>query len=218
MAKSSGYVFKSRDYIGSAEPPATVLEDESRWGNDGTFLSDGNPDWIRESSGLWTMDFSNDYIDFGKTFTEMQIIKAFTIVLWIKSDAPTGTNFACGTQEVGGTTKVQVGTLGSAYLAYVTTAGVATATGGTPDTAWHLLTTTYDGAKVRLYEDTTLLDDPAQTGDLATAQGDFHIGRPGDYLYGVWDGKIALPKVLNRALSAGEIKQIYEAGRHWFGV
>lgn len=83
--KSTGYVFKSRDYTGSAEPPATVLEDESRFGNDGTFEGDGQPNWVRNKYGLWVLDFDgdNDIVNCGNDPSLQFSCGSMTIEFWI---------------------------------------------------------------------------------------------------------------------------------------
>lgn len=103
--KSSGVVFSSRSYIGSAEPPATVLEDTSRFGNDGAFLSAGNPDWIQLPSGFWVMDFDgSDYVDLGSTFQSLGRT-SHSWEVWVKPDdgQPAGEEDFIGNQKAGNT-------------------------------------------------------------------------------------------------------------------
>jgi len=79
--KSTGLVFKSRDYIRSAEPPATVLEDEIR-GHHGS-MTTGKPDLVRHSSGLWVFSYNGTdaVVDVGDLERNVR-----GICLWIYPD------------------------------------------------------------------------------------------------------------------------------------
>ncbi|MBA7662294.1 hypothetical protein ES703_70322 [subsurface metagenome] len=48
--KTTGLVFSMRSYTGEVSPPATVLEDESRYGSNGDFKSSGHPTCISPHS------------------------------------------------------------------------------------------------------------------------------------------------------------------------
>lgn len=78
-------------------------------------------------------------------------------------------------------------------------------------TEFGLYAGTYDGATVRLYANgVQLANTEAQTGALTSTAGNFWIGNYGTGAVGwSFNGDIALAAVWNRALSAGEIAQLY---------
>lgn len=88
---------------------------------------------------------------------------------------------------------------------------------------WMLLGIVRVGAAAQMYRDgqpklTTHgiggLDDPV---DPAGTQK-LLIGVQFDEATRFFDGGLALPRIWNRALSASEMRQIFELERHWFGV
>lgn len=224
--KATGLVFKSRDYIGTAEPPATVLEDESRFGNDGAFLGAGQPNWVQLPSGLWVTSFDatddvitvpdNDSLDFGAG--------DFTLSIWYKA-----TNISIIRNLI---YKVDPGAPLSGYVLrmlatnviifYITGSGaggkIKNSNTIITDGAWHHLAATrrsetnlalfLDGAG-----DGSRAD--ADVGDLCTSATDLLIGAGGGQ---VTDGTISGVKIYNRALAPEEIAAHYQATRHWFGV
>ena len=97
--------------------------------------------------------------------------------------------------------------------------GLKTVTGtvNTNDSAWHMIATTYDGAKLKLYVDGTLNAELTAAGsaDIDTPTNmDFGADLnaspvPDDYL----EGRIDTCRIYSRALSADEILRDYHAGK-----
>ena len=79
---------------------------------------------------------------------------------------------------------------------------------------WYHVAMTYDGSNIRLYLDGTLDNSSAQTGSIDTSNQPVLIGKHevGDCT-GVWDGLLDDVRVYNRALSADEVRQLYQLGQ-----
>ncbi len=232
--KATGLVFKSRDYIGSAEPPATVLEDESRYGNDGAFLGDGQPNWVRNAAGLWGMDFdgTDDIITIPDS-PSLSALPAWTLMCWANPTAAATEGLISKDQNVanqrewdfnyrvttGRLQANQFSALSANYLVAIGTTDIS----GSP----HLVVATWDGVNatghINLYVDgvvEALVTDIKQgTGGVAhDSPADVEVGRFVANNDNCFDGSLALPRIYNWVLSAAAIASIFQAERHWFGV
>ena len=94
--------------------------------------------------------------------------------------------------------------------------GLKTVTGtvNTNDSAWHMVVSTYDGAKLKLYVDGALNAELAAAGsaDIDTPTDlDFgaDLNVPDDYL----QGRLDTCRIYSRALSADEVLRDYNAGK-----
>ena len=221
--KSTGYVLKPRDYIGSAEPPATVLEDESRFGNDGAFLGDGEPDWIRLPSGLWVLryDGSDDIIDCG---TALSLSPAkITTMAWIKTSRASQDILhryvGAGDQRaydlfIDGT-KLYLAANPDGESGSETLIASDTAVNGN---VWTYVTATSDGSNLNLYVNGVVDATPvAFANDIHPSTGTLYIGKA-NYTGVEYLGDMALPKIRNYAMLGDSIAAIFQAERHWFGV
>lgn len=75
---------------------------------------------------------------------------------------------------------------------------------------WFLLTVTYNGKEVRMYENDTLMKKQSVTGSPTPTIGSLYIGMSdGEYFF---NGYMDDLRIYNRALSAGEVTALYEAG------
>jgi len=219
--KSTGRIFKSRDYRTIVEPPATVLEDESRFGNDGTFFAAGKPDWVRLPSGLWVMSFDGaDYVSIPpaaitNSFTQL------TVSLWVKLTSITTTYILFSANKdaaddirlSAGNTSQLFAALDDGVAGFPET--VAVAHGYSADT-WHKIDFTYDNTILRLYSDAVELANDTAGFTWYNPLKIYFGGRTIGGLNGL-DGGIALPRIHSRVLSPGKILQTYEAERRWFG-
>lgn len=77
-----GYAFKSRDYIGSVQPPATVLEDVSSRPHNGS-MTTAKPDLIQLPTGIWIFRYngSDAVVDVGDIGRNIKAVS-----LWIYPD------------------------------------------------------------------------------------------------------------------------------------
>ena len=75
---------------------------------------------------------------------------------------------------------------------------------------------TYDLSNIKLYRDGSLVGTTAHTSAISQPTADLDIGHAlGDY---DWDGKISNIKIYNRALTAAEVLQNYNAIKRRFGI
>ncbi len=75
---------------------------------------------------------------------------------------------------------------------------------------WFLLTVTYDGSEVRMYENDTLLRKVSVTGRPASTIGDLYIGmKDGEFFF---NGNMDDLRIYDHAKSANEVTTLYEAG------
>lgn len=75
---------------------------------------------------------------------------------------------------------------------------------------WFLLTVTYNGKEVRMYENDILMKKKSVTGSPAKTIGNLYIGMiDGEYYF---NGYMDDLRIYDRALSAGDVTALYEAG------
>jgi len=102
-----------------------------------------------------------------------------------------------------------VGTLSATTATYMNTS------------SWYQVVGTYTSGVRRLYINGILVNSDSQTGSLATSNGGMSIGAYGGYAGSrgyYYNGNLAICRVYNRALSAVEIQQNFNATRGRFGV
>ena len=223
--KATGYVLKSRDYIGSAEPPATVLEDESGRGNNGAFKGAGEPDWVRRPSGLWVSRFdgTDDEIVVPDA-PSLDITKAITLEAWVKADTlpldgvlgsyeifRKSSAYMLGWYSDGGTINyLRLHCWGPGAIATWNTSNFSTG-------VWHHIVGTYDRVNGKLYVDGVERDSNADDTAISTSANDLGIGSDG-VSGGEFDGDMVMHRIRNYALSAEVIAARFQSKKHWFGV
>lgn len=219
--KSTGLVFAEKPSIG-IEP--TRLYDRSRYGNHGTYTSITD---VQLPSGLWVRSFngSTGKIDIGND-ASLQIIRSMTLVGWVKTTDTTGL-FLAKLAVAAPNYKGYGFGLGGDYLRgwfYNATDGYTTGTTVINDDKYHHCAIVYVSTAPLLIAYVDGVDDNAAAGGtLPTSITDSGtsviIGYDGVVAFGgYYAGILGLPKVYNYSLSAGQIKKIFEAERHWFGV
>lgn len=75
---------------------------------------------------------------------------------------------------------------------------------------WFLLTATYNGSEVRLYENDTLMKKVSVTGAPAATVGNLYVGMMNGKFY--FNGKMDDLRIYNKSLSAKEVAGLYEKG------
>ena len=168
-----------------------------------------------------TFDGSDDEVicDIGSV-----LVKDFTIGFWLKSDASIEGR---GVIEYGGSTYAIIAAYRlktNSALFYFGTTGAVNALTLTSvnlaDNNWHYVVQSYDGTNARVYVDGNLeLDDSSTfSGNLRTTSNNIlRIGRwVSSTLY--QDMELASVKVYNKAITASEVKQNFNALRGRFGI
>lgn len=190
MSLTTGRIWAARSFIGDVEPPATAVEDISRFGNDGS-MTTAKPDWVQLDTGLWVLDFNGTdaVVDVGAVGQDMQ-----TVVMWIFPDDITTRAIA---DFDGGTHSIEID--GSGDL---------TATG------WSSPTFYTNGVAAAVAQTVSVWQHIAVTTATPFAVSDFDLGKEASF----FQGDIAFPALYSRVLSAQEISDIVEEQRTWLGV
>jgi len=94
-----------------------------------------------------------------------------------------------------------------------TTTTLMAATGDVPLNKWTLVTVTYNGAQMRIYQDDALVGSMAKTGFITkdNVKKVWIGGDPSDKRDRPWYGKIDEVAIIDRVLTADQIKALYEA-------
>ncbi|MBA7639545.1 hypothetical protein ES703_47204 [subsurface metagenome] len=230
---------KATGLVLDAERSVDVEPDEfydlSRFGNNG--VSTNAPTWVQLPSGLWVLNFiaaSSQYITCG-TPASLQISPRITVLAWVKGAVSGVTqsvlskfddNLQQRSWDLGSLAGADVlsgfisdnGEVGAHCKSWYSSIVVY-------DNTWHQVGMVFDAGTFELVIDGAFDPSPTKTIDVAittihlgtapTCIGTaMHIGAP------MWefDGQIVLPRIYTWALSAGKIKQHFEAERHFFGV
>jgi hypothetical protein len=227
--RSSGVLFDCGLWTDpQIEPHATILYDQSRYGNDGTFKADGEPNWVWDGK-CWVMDFdgSDDKVTIA-AHRSLQTVHELTIAFWLRLDtAYDSTNLGFAShgsyshpwniatngdarvwsqfRDSGGTSRN--GTLTNTYVASTTGAW------------WHLVFTLdsgWCGAYVNGQLE-NLENQSAYFTELNVYNENMYIGcYEGPNL--TFDGQVANFKYYNYALNLDEINKIYGSERYLLGV
>jgi hypothetical protein len=198
----------------------TSWRDTSGNGRNGTLTS--GPLFNTSNKGNILFDGTNDNIQLGAASTFLPT-SAITINCWAKTNV-TGVykklfvTVTSGTQSITGI-YFSLGPSGSnIYLGMVTNNGDQSA-GSTTNPSTSLFSNfcgTYDGVNIKLYLNGVLIATKAQTGTIVNTG----IARISGYDNGseIWDGNISTFSIYNRALTAAEVVQNYEATKTRFGL
>jgi hypothetical protein len=198
----------------------TTWRDTSGNGYNGTLTS--GPTFDVSNKGNILFDGSDDNIQLGNASTFLPT-SGITINSWAKTNV-TGVYkklFVTVTSGLSTITGIYF-SLGPSpdniYLGVITNNGnqYATSTTNPSTSLFSNFCGTYDGANIKLYLNGALIATKAQTGTIVNTG----IGRISGYDSNteVWNGNIATFSIYNRALSAAEISQNYEATRTKFGL
>ncbi len=168
-----------------------------------------------EVGQAFSFDGSSGYVSVPDAPTLDSFTNAMTIECWIKSGQLAANPGWEGLVCKGNASWRLQGTSGAKTVTFSVTGTTVSDLFGTRnvnDRQWHHVAGVYDGAKIYLYVDGTLDVSQASTGaitqtsDLLTIGN--NLGQPGL----LWNGLMDEVSLYNRALSAGEIAAIYNAG------
>ena len=198
------------------------LSDLSGRGNFGTSVN--GPTYSSSNSGSIVFDGTNDNIQLGNTSNIVSASQSqITVNAWVKTNVvgvykKILVNVTAGTASITG---IYFSIGPSPYNTYfgVTTSGgqnSATYTQDISTTSYTNLCGTYDGSNIRLYLNGTLVATQALTGTLGTGG----ITRISGYDNNneTWNGNIAQVSVYNKALTATEVAQNFNALRGRFSI
>ena len=132
----------------------------------------------------------------------------FTITAWINRATVNTYDFICGNYGIGNTGGIEVyGKIDGTVILYIG-AALTTSTVMTADTWYHYAATRTSGA-CKVYMN-GVLDVSGTLASSIVGNNDFSIGNGEDYTSENFDGKIADVKVFDVALSAANIKELYD--------
>lgn len=198
---------------------STTWNDVSRSGNNGT-LTNG-PTFNSANGGSIVFDGTNDYVSIG--VNSITGSSAFTLCGWlnVKTHANYGIALFIGNASLSN----------SAYIGYVAGALVGTAgsiggglfginygSGILQNTGFHYVTLTYNGGSsgtMIVYVDGINRVSGTTTPNLGSTSIRMGSDNTGTYIY---NGNIAQSSIYNRALSASEVLQNYNATKSRFGL
>ena len=188
----------------------TIWTDFSNNGNSGT-LTNG-PTYSSVNGGSFVFDGTNDYVDCGNA-TSLSFTNNLTVSIWCSSNnaasyrsplMKTSSNSwtdGFGYYQVSGTFAFYINQYNGAQTVSVSKASF-------PITNF---VGTYNGVNLKLYENGTLIQTGSSyTTNISNSSTNLEIGRGGGGSYN-WSGNIAQTQIYNRALSAAEISQNYNA-------
>ncbi len=175
------------------------------------------------NNGYFSFDGSNDYIDFGNDSSLSAIggNSNVTASAWVYYTAYGGGGQPYSVITVKGFPWTWLLENPSNTFSFRISAGGADVR--VSDTFTHLLNTwynvvgTYDGANMRIYVNGVLKNTRAQTGTLGTNTITAKIGTYQGTNYNL-TGRIAQVQIFNKALSATEVRQNYNATKRRYGL
>lgn len=185
-----------------------------------------NTEMTYNSDGSFKFDGVNDYATIS-TFVNKPTT-SITMEAWIK---PTKASVGTAAQRGGAlscTNTTYLGIIDSSdggstfsmhWANQTSSSRIANWNGNIPNNSWSYLVGTYDGTTSRAYLNGVEIWSAAQTGTIP--DGTYVIGTYGPSLQdGVhnFNGNLDIGRIYNRALSAAEVKQNYNAFRGRFGV
>ena len=197
-----------------------TVADMSGQGNTGTLISMSTTSSPTPGKIGQALNFngSSNYIDLGMPFS-LVISNAITLSVWEKSSV--GNVQQSMISRWGGSSSYSLvknfatgGTPNEVKFLVSGTSNVRLDASATLDDGkWHLVTATYNGAIQAIYVDGTLVASQESTGSITDNGGPVTIGNQWVTSDQYFNGQLDDVRIYNRALSASEIKQLYNAGR-----
>ena len=192
--------------------------DVSGYNNHGDMVN--APTFSAESGAGGTRSFDFDGTSDYVVANNLDITGNFTQAAWVKIDTNSTFNSIISwgehTTSKDRTMWIQSGTGKLSLYFYDTSVNMAIGTSDLDDGAWHFCVTTWDGTDGKVYVDGEFENSKALTA-LSYTYTNTSIGRnvSNNYLF---DGKIAIVHMYNRALTAAEIQQNYRTHKGRFGL
>ncbi len=196
---------------------SSKIYDRSPYGNSDTITG---ATWVRLPSELWCLDFdgSDDKVDCGNP-TSLQLTGPISFGAWFAPAIANRRNMGKAVYDTdhwkGYFLYFDADYYPRVYWGDAATAdSLAGNTAVTADT-WHFLIAVLDGVHPFLYLDTNVVAEKITSQAIADPATNFDLGVQVGSYYG---GKLALPRLYNRALSALEIQNSFNREKHLFGV
>ena len=222
----SSYVTTNLVYYLDAGNTSSYPGSGSTWSN---LMGTGNnitlynsPTYSSANGGYLT--FVPASSQYGECATSLTYMSNYTIEVWHYYTTYSGGNPCIVTENYPGTTSKIAYCLGNAtgtmpvvQNSFFTGAWQASA-GWTPTANnWYHIVATYDGANLKLYVNNSNVVTTANTTPVQSNTGGFRLMRRwdlGDY----WGGRLAIYRVYNRAITASDVTQNFNAEKARFGL
>jgi len=206
------------------EGAGQTANDSSDSNNDGTLTNMQNEDWVQGKIGT-ALDFDgvDDYVEVvSSAGDELDITGALSIGFWMRNDAAANGLSLIGKIPSAGVNHYACRTFASAAAISCQTRDgslndVVTVS-NTNDGNWHYILFTHDGnGNLEIFFDGVSEATETGVGDSVSSSDNVFIGAQSGGANG-FNGAIDEVRVYNRALSAAEIKMLYNRGGpvgHW---
>jgi hypothetical protein len=221
-------------YLDAANPKSyisgsTTWNDISRSGNNGTLIN--GPTYSSDNGGSIVFDGIDDYVtNIGttSTFSFIQNTAVFTLNVWVKpSILGTAMYFMGNNDGTTGSKGFYLGKLSNDRLWLAVTYGVSgqfvisyQPSNYFTDTNWVNVTVSSNGSEATAYKNGVQFGSSSSTiinFSTGDSQRTLAVGRVNN-LGSYWNGNIATAQIYNRALSASEVLQNYNAIKSRFGI
>jgi hypothetical protein len=176
------------------------------------------PTFSSTNAGSIVFDGVDDFVNCG-TQIDLSQYSAFSVNVWVNSRSLTGSKSAFAFANNPSSTGWQhwIGTYGNNFYVEMRSGGSdrALSASGVILNTWSHITTVWNGTTLFLYVNGVERTSTAASAITNTVKT-LYIGYfPG---YAVWDGFVSNTQIYNRALSASEILQNYNATKARFGL
>lgn len=198
-----------KSYPGSG----TTWSDLSGNGNNGTLVN--GPTYSTSDQGYFTFDGTNDY---ASATPPVPGTSDFTVTVWVYTFNNTSNDYVWDFGSNGGTLSMgtSIGNYGFRYYNGYANSPLYTS-GLVPNiNRWYNVVISRNNYTTSMYVDASFIT--SDTGDTRAINGTFHIGRYGGATGYELDGRLSNIAIYNKALSAAEITQNFEATRGRFGI
>jgi hypothetical protein len=211
---TDGLVFYVDAGNGNSYPGSGTTWSDLVGGNDGT-LTNG-PTYDSANGGSIVFDGVNDYVQTGTITT----FSSVTLDFWVYLGPTTQTGNSIISKRASYQNQQDFNLFLFAYSNQLNLDIGNTRVSGTSlsGNALYNITATYDSSNgaVKVYVNNSIdINSTISTGLITSNTSDTYIGRLGGSSY-YWDGKIFTGKIYNRALSASEVTQNYNALKNRF--
>jgi hypothetical protein len=208
---------------------STTWNDISRGGNNGTLVN--GPTFSSLNGGSIVFDGVDDYVtDIGttSTFSFIQNTGVFTINAWVKPNVLGTAMYFIGNND--GTSDAKgffIGKLSNNRFNFTLTYGVSgqnilnfQLVNYYTDTNWVNVTISSNGLNAIAYKNGTRFGTSNNITILSTGDStrNLSVGRINNFNSSYWGGSIAQTSIYNRALTAQEVLQNYNATKSRFGL
>jgi hypothetical protein len=215
--KTTGCVLSVANQRGGAMPETTTLYDSSRFKNNGTMTA---VTWTQLPSGLWVMNFNGTTSQVSCTGTiSLQPSIAITISTWVYVSTLKDATEHIVCWRNGGSYAIfkQAAGYFIFFTLYCEGGNELTLTSTAISIGWQHLVATYNGISKNVYKNGISIQNVgAILGSITYSPGSFYLGNK--LAASPFEGSQVLTKVFNRALSAAEIRGIYNAEAPLFGI